>query len=131
MSQAKPMTRSRRAEVYGRSPGPFTARQNRRLNRSHLPGAPHGATGERIRRPNPRAAHRVTSFWTGPPGECGIECSCGTTLDGFATVRAAEDLHRQHTRPVSTLRGSIATHVAEFCAPCPDHHRPRLHRRPR
>lgn len=34
-------------------------------------------------------------------------------------------------RPLWTPRGSIATHVAYHCAPCDQHDRPRMHRKPR
>lgn len=103
MSQAQPMSTDARAHLYMWRPGQTpsvrmpTPRQQRRLDRKRaieqLRDAgdmrPHGATGERIRRPIVR------------------------------------------TSLIGEMRGSLVTHVAEHCAPCPEHApRPRLHRSP-
>lgn len=96
MSQAQPMSTAGRSQIYGRARH-LTPREMRRLNRKAAEESrreagvtkPHGATGERIRRPIVR------------------------------------------TSLIGEMRGSFVTHVAEHCAPCPEHApRPRLHRSP-
>lgn len=41
-------------------------------------------------------AHYESAGWAGPPGECGVECACGTTFDGFDTIAAAAALLDGH-----------------------------------
>lgn len=45
------------------------------------------------------------SGWVGPPGECGVSCSCGLTFDGFDTIAQAAAL--------------LDGHIADGCPPAP------------
>lgn len=40
--------------------------------------------------------HRLTSAWGGVVGECGVECACGVTFDGFDRIADAEVLLNEH-----------------------------------
>ncbi|MBM0240247.1 hypothetical protein JNW88_29755 [Micromonospora sp. ATA32] len=42
------------------------------------------------------AAHHHTAGWGGVPGECGVECACGLTYDGFDTIAEAAALLDNH-----------------------------------
>ncbi len=46
--------------------------------------------------PLPIAKHYETGGWGGLPGECGVECACGTTFDGFDTIAEAAALLGRH-----------------------------------
>ncbi|MCX5066958.1 hypothetical protein OOJ91_13985 [Micromonospora lupini] len=52
------------------------------------------------------AEHRVSSAWKGGPGECGAQCACGLTYDGFDTLKEPSDLIDRH---VATEAGAPAT----------------------
>jgi len=41
--------------------------------------------------------HFQVSGWGGVPGECGVECACGVTYDGFDTLAEAYELLALHT----------------------------------
>ncbi|PZG05800.1 hypothetical protein C1I95_32475 [Micromonospora craterilacus] len=40
--------------------------------------------------------HRMAAGWKGEPGECGAECACGVTYDGFDSLGAASELLDRH-----------------------------------
>jgi hypothetical protein len=91
------------------------------------PSAGHpGTSGNPARR---ATGHYQTAGWSGPPGECGGECVCGTTYDGFDTMAEASALLDAHIaaapRPCTRqpLRGSFNRYVAIRTAPG---QRPRL-----
>lgn len=43
--------------------------------------------------------HKQATVWGGSiPGACGVECSCGTTYDGFDTIAEASELLDEHIR---------------------------------
>jgi hypothetical protein len=53
------------------------------------------------------ARHEQLAGWGGIPGECGVECACGTTFDGFITLAEAKaqlDHHIEHAELVAGLR---------------------------
>lgn len=41
-------------------------------------------------------SHFETSGWGGVPGQCGVECVCGVTFDGFDSVAEAAALLEDH-----------------------------------
>jgi len=43
-----------------------------------------------------RLAHREISGWGGVPGECGVQCVCGVTYDGFDSLAEASALLARH-----------------------------------
>lgn len=53
-------------------------------------------TAQGIEVPVPVAAHRHVAGWGGVPGECGVECACGTTFDNFDTIAEAAELLDEH-----------------------------------
>lgn len=66
-----------------------------------------------------RSGHFQVAGWTGDrPGDCGVECSCGTKFDGFDTIGEASVLLQQHiarsrpARPRPALKGSFYRYVA-------------------
>lgn len=65
--------------------------------------APSAVPGSNSLIPAPIAAHYETGAWKGDkPGECGIECACGVTFDGFDSLaEAAECLARHIETPGS------------------------------
>lgn len=44
----------------------------------------------------PPAEHTQVAGWVGGPGRAGVECSCGTTFDGFDTITEAETHRARH-----------------------------------
>lgn len=42
------------------------------------------------------AKHRQVSGWKDQPGQCGVECACGTVFDGFASLAEAVELLDRH-----------------------------------
>lgn len=51
------------------------------------------------RRPMPRLlSHEPRAGIAGPPGQCGVEYACGTVLDGFDSLGAAEEIGCGHRR---------------------------------
>jgi hypothetical protein len=47
------------------------------------------------------ARHEQLAGWGGIPGECGVECACGTTFDGFDTLTDAKAQLDRHVRDES------------------------------
>lgn len=64
------------------------------LSRAGRPFYRNGARlpyGWQPNRPMPRLLrHELSAGIVGPPGECGVEYMCGTVLDGFDSLAAAE-----------------------------------------
>jgi hypothetical protein len=79
-----------RPDVAGDPPGPGWLLSSR-------PGA---LPVDLSRWPRPDAPqpveHRQVAGWKGGPGECGAECSCGETYDGFDSLGAACELLDRH-----------------------------------
>lgn len=40
--------------------------------------------------------HEHVAGWGGVPGECGVECACGVTFDGFDTLASAAEFLDHH-----------------------------------
>src|SRR5262249_2780985 len=53
--------------------------------------------------------HYQTAGWADVPGECGAECACGTTVDGFDTVGEATAELNHHIVTAAQASGSKAT----------------------
>jgi hypothetical protein len=74
-----------------------------------------GTSGNPARRAE---GHYQTSGWGGVPGECGAECVCGVTFDGFDSIAEASALLDGHMaasprpRTREPLRGDFARYVA-------------------
>ena len=74
-----------------------------------------GTSGNPARR---AGGHYETAGWTGGPGECGVECVCGVSYDGFDTIAEASALLDDHIadsprpRTREPLRGSFSRYVA-------------------
>lgn len=89
------------------------------------PSAGHaGISGNPARRAQ---GHYQTAGWAGGPGECGEQCVCGVTYDGFDTIADAGaflDRHIAASRPAQPrqpLRGSFSRYVAvRRPAPAPE-----------
>lgn len=68
----------------------------------HLPVARQTRVSDRVD-VNQLRPHYVSAFWGGIPGECGAECGCGVTYDGFDTMAHTGELLDRHvarcTRP--------------------------------
>lgn len=83
-----------------------------------------GVSGNPARRSE---GHYVVSSWGGVPGECGEECVCGVTYDGFDTIREAGEFLDRHiadsrpAKPRPPLKGSFSRYVAvRRPAPAPE-----------
>lgn len=64
-------------------------------------------------RPKPNAVHYLAVAWGGVPGECGAECACGVTWDGFDRIGDATELLDQHAaNPFNTWPNHTARAVS-------------------
>lgn len=59
----------------------------------HPPGSDTPATPSTDRN---SVTHHEVAGWGGVPGDCGVECACGVSFDGFDTIAEASTLLAQH-----------------------------------
>ncbi|MEV7268439.1 hypothetical protein AB0N38_33270 [Micromonospora aurantiaca] len=59
------------------------------------PGAIPAAAAPAAAEPTARE-HYYASGWKGGPGECGAQCGCGLTYDGFDSLKQASELLERH-----------------------------------
>lgn len=58
----------------------------------------------------PEPEHRMVRGWKGEPGECGAECACGVTYDGFDSLGRASELldgHIANPGPAPVLASAL------------------------
>ncbi|HEY9416892.1 MAG TPA: hypothetical protein VIQ30_19215, partial [Pseudonocardia sp.] len=63
---------------------------------TNVPAAPEVAQHKQTAGPAIVAAHQHAGGWKGGPGECGVQCACGLTFDGFDSIREAAKLLGDH-----------------------------------